>query len=141
MKDLTMQTRRLGNSDMDITSIGFGAWALGGGGWAFAWGSQDDREAVAGSREAADLSGNWVATAAVNGLGHSEEVGGEALMGVANKPFVFTKCARIWDEKRQIGKSLKADSIRRECEASLRRLKTDVIDLYQMHWPEPDEDV
>src|SRR5262249_58923135 len=78
---------------------------------------------------------------AVYGLGHSEEVVGEALMGVANKPFVFTKCARIWDEKRQIGKSLKADSIRRECEASLRRLKTDVIDLYQMHWPQPDEDV
>lgn len=136
-----MQTHRLGNSDMQITPIGFGAWALGGAGWAFAWGSQDDRASVAAIREALDLGVNWIDTAAVYGLGHSEEVVGEALQGVAKKPLVFTKCARIWDEKRQIGKSLKADSIRRECEASLRRLKTDVIDLYQMHWPEPDEDV
>jgi aryl-alcohol dehydrogenase-like predicted oxidoreductase len=136
-----MQTRQLGNSDMHITRIGFGAWALGGGGWAFAWGHQDDRESVAAIREALDLGVNWIDTAAVYGLGHSEEVVGEALAGVATKPFVFTKCERIWDERRQIGKSLKADSIRRECEASLRRLKLDAIDLYQIHWPEPDEDV
>jgi aryl-alcohol dehydrogenase-like predicted oxidoreductase len=136
-----MQTRRLGNSDMHITPIGFGAWAIGGSGWAFAWGSQDDAESVAAIREAIDLGINWIDTAAVYGLGHSEEVVARALDGVAKRPFVFTKCERVWDEKRQIGKSLKAASIRRECEASLRRLKIDVIDLYQIHWPEPDEDI
>ena len=136
-----MQTRPLGNSDLHITPIGFGAWALGGGGWAFAWGSQDDRDSVATIREALDLGVNWIDTAPVYGLGHSEEVVAAALAGVKNRPYVFTKCERIWDEKRQIGKSLKAESLRRECEASLRRLKVDVIDLYQVHWPEPDEDV
>jgi aryl-alcohol dehydrogenase-like predicted oxidoreductase len=136
-----MNTRPLGNSDLNITPIGFGAWAIGGSGWAFAWGAQDDADSVATIHEALDLGVNWIDTAAVYGLGHSEEVVARALEGVARRPYVFTKCARIWDEKRQIGKSLKADSIRRECEASLRRLKVDVIDLYQMHWPEPDEDV
>jgi len=136
-----MQTRQLGNSDLHITPIGFGAWAIGGGGWAFAWGAQDDRESIAAIREALDLGINWIDTAAVYGLGHSEEVVGQALQGLARQTYVFTKCARVWNEHRQIGKSLKADSIRRECEASLRRLKIDVIDLYQMHWPEPDEDV
>src|SRR5262245_20601339 len=136
-----MQTRKLGNSDLSITPIGFGAWALGGGGWAFAWGPQDDADSVATIREAIDLGINWIDTAAVYGLGHSEEVVGKALEGVANRPYVFTKCARIWDANRQIGKSLKADSIRRECEASLKRLKIDVIDLYQVHWPEPPEDI
>lgn len=136
-----MQTRRLGNSDMHITPIGFGAWAIGGGGWAFAWGAQDDSESVATIREALDLGINWIDTAAVYGLGHSEEVVAKALAGVKNRPFVFTKCGRVWDEKRQIGKRLKAASIRAECEASLKRLKLDVIDLYQMHWPEPDEDI
>jgi aryl-alcohol dehydrogenase-like predicted oxidoreductase len=136
-----MQTRRLGNSDLDITPLGFGAWALGGGGWAFAWGPQDDADSVAAIRAALDAGINWIDTAAVYGLGHSEEVVAKALDGVKNRPYVFTKCARIWNEHRQIGKSLKADSIRRECEASLRRLKVDVIDLYQMHWPEPEEDI
>src|SRR5262245_7401851 len=136
-----MQTRRLGNSDLAITPIGFGAWALGGGDWAFAWGAQDDRESVAAIREALDLGVNWIDTAAVYGLGHSEEVVGKALEGVRDRPHVFTKCARVWDEKRQIGKSLKAESIRRECENSLRRLNVERIDLPQMHWPEPDEDV
>ncbi|MBA4064876.1 MAG: aldo/keto reductase [Isosphaera sp.] len=136
-----MQTRRLGNSDLHITPVGFGAWAIGGGGWAFAWGAQDDADSVAAIREAIDLGVNWIDTAAVYGLGHSEEVVAKALAGVANRPYVFTKCARVWDADRQIGKSLKADSIRRECEASLRRLKVDVIDLYQVHWPEPDEDI
>lgn len=136
-----MQKRQLGNSDLTITPIGFGAWALGGGDWAFAWGAQDDRESVAAIREALDLGVNWIDTAAVYGLGHSEEVVAKALEGVRNRPHVFTKCARVWDEKRQIGKSLKAESIRRECEASLRRLRVERIDLYQMHWPEPDEDV
>ncbi|MBX9581413.1 MAG: aldo/keto reductase [Gemmataceae bacterium] len=136
-----MQTRRLGNSDLHVTPIGFGAWAIGGGGWAFGWGGQDDAHSVAAIREAIDLGINWIDTAAVYGLGHSEEVVAKALDGVANRPFVFTKCARVWDENRQIGKSLKAESIRRECEASLRRLKVDVIDLYQIHWPEPPEDI
>ncbi|MFL5338710.1 MAG: aldo/keto reductase [Gemmataceae bacterium] len=136
-----MQTRQLGNSDLHITPIGFGSWAVGGGDWAFAWGAQDDRDSVAAIREALDLGVNWIDTAPVYGLGHSEEVVGRALQGLAERPYVFTKCERVWDEKRQIGKSLKADSIRRECEASLRRLKLERIDLYQMHWPEPDEDV
>jgi aryl-alcohol dehydrogenase-like predicted oxidoreductase len=136
-----MQTRRLGNSDLHVTPIGFGAWAIGGGGWAFAWGGQDDADSVAAIREALDLGINWIDTAAVYGLGHSEEVVAKALEGVADRPFVFTKCGRVWDENRQIGKCLKADSIRRECEASLRRLKVDVIDLYQLHWPEPPEDI
>jgi len=136
-----MQTRRLGNSDLHITPIGFGAWAIGGGGWAFAWGPQDDAESVATIREALDLGINWIDTAAVYGLGHSEEVVAQALAGVRNRPYVFTKCARVWDEQKQIGKCLKAESIRRECEDSLRRLKIDVIDLYQVHWPEPDEDI
>jgi aryl-alcohol dehydrogenase-like predicted oxidoreductase len=136
-----MQTRRLGNSDMHITPIGFGAWAIGGGGWAFAWGSQDDADSIAAIREAIDLGINWIDTAAVYGLGHSEEVVAKALDGVKDRPFVFTKCARVWDENRQIGKSLKAASIRRECEDSLRRLKVERIDLYQVHWPEPEEDI
>lgn len=136
-----MQTRRLGNSDMHITPIGFGAWAIGGGGWAFGWGSQDDAESVAAIREAVSLGINWIDTAAVYGLGHSEEVVAQALEGVSPRPFVFTKCGRVWDEQRQIGKRIKAESIRQECEDSLRRLKVNVIDLYQMHWPEPDEDI
>jgi aryl-alcohol dehydrogenase-like predicted oxidoreductase len=136
-----MLTRRLGNSDLNITPIGFGAWAIGGGGWAFAWGSQDDNDSIASIREAISLGINWIDTAAVYGLGHSEEVVGKALEGVSRRPYVFTKCSRVWDENRQIGKRLKAASIRAECEASLKRLKVDVIDLYQIHWPEPDEDV
>ncbi|VTS02130.1 aldo keto reductase : Aldo/keto reductase OS=Pelodictyon phaeoclathratiforme (strain DSM 5477 / BU-1) GN=Ppha_1923 PE=4 SV=1: Aldo_ket_red [Gemmata massiliana] len=136
-----MQTRRLGNSDLNITTIGFGAWAIGGGDWAFGWGPQDDADSVATIRGALDLGINWIDTAAVYGLGHSEEVVAKALEGMKNRPYVFTKCARVWDEHRQIGKSLKAASIRAECEASLKRLKVDVIDLYQIHWPEPPEDI
>jgi aryl-alcohol dehydrogenase-like predicted oxidoreductase len=136
-----MQTRQLGNSDLHITPIGIGAWAMGGGGWAFAWGPQDDDESVAAIHAALDAGINWIDTAAVYGLGHSEEVVARALQGHSNKPFVFTKCERVWNERREIAKSLKADSIRREVEASLRRLQLDVIDLYQIHWPEPDEDL
>src|SRR3954463_10225749 len=136
-----MTTKQLGNSDMNITPLGVGAWAMGGGGWAFAWGPQDDNESVAAIRAALDRGINWIDTAAVYGLGHSEEVVAKALEGVSKKPYVFTKCERIWNEKREIQKSLKRDSIRREVEASLRRLKLDVIDLYQIHWPEPDEDI
>lgn len=136
-----MTTRRLGNSALLITPIGFGAWAIGGPGWSFAWGAQDDSDSVAAIHEALDLGVNWIDTAAVYGLGHSEEVVARALEGVRNRPFVFTKCERVWNEQREIGRSLKADSIRRECEASLRRLRVETIDLYQIHWPEPDEEI
>ena len=136
-----MQTRLLGNSDMALTPLGIGAWAMGGSGWAFAWGAQDDSESIGAIHKALDAGLNWIDTAAVYGLGHSEEVVAEALKGRSKKPYVFTKCERRWDENRQIYKSLKADSVRYECEQSLRRLKVDVIDLYQIHWPEPDEDV
>ncbi len=136
-----MKTCRLGHTDLDITLLGFGAWAIGGSGWAFGWGSQNDRESIAAIREAIDLGINWIDTAAIYGLGHSEEVVAAALEGVQNRPYVFTKCERVWNERGEIGKSLKADSIRRECEASLKRLRVDVIDLYQIHWPEPAEDV
>jgi aryl-alcohol dehydrogenase-like predicted oxidoreductase len=136
-----MEKKRLGNSDMELTPVGVGAWAMGGSGWAFAWGPQDDDESIAAIHEALDRGVNWIDTAAVYGLGHSEEVVARALQGRSNRPYVFTKCERNWNENREIYKSLKADSIRRECEASLRRLKVDVIDLYQIHWPEPDEDV
>ena len=136
-----MSTKQLGTSDIHITPIGFGAWAIGGSGWQFAWGSQDDRDSIAAIRAALDAGINWIDTAAVYGLGHSEEVVAQALEGVRDRPYVFTKCSMVWDERRQIGHSLKADSIRRECEASLRRLGVDAIDLYQIHWPDPNEDI
>jgi aryl-alcohol dehydrogenase-like predicted oxidoreductase len=136
-----MHTKQLGNSDLFITPIGFGAWAIGGSGWEFAWGDQDDDDSVAAIREALDHGVNWIDTAAVYGLGHSEEVVARALEGMGNRPYVFTKCSMVWDENREIGHSLEADSIRRECEASLRRLRVDAIDLYQIHWPNPDEDI
>jgi aryl-alcohol dehydrogenase-like predicted oxidoreductase len=136
-----MNTRQLGNSDLYITPIGFGAWAIGGSGWQFAWGAQDDDESVAAIREALDNGINWIDTAPVYGLGHSEEVVARALQGMGNRPYVFTKCSMVWDEQGKIGHSLKAESIRRECEASLRRLKVEAIDLYQVHWPMPDEEI
>src|SRR5271167_1750013 len=136
-----MQTRKLGNSDLHITPVGYGAWAIGGSGWQFAWGSQDDNESIAAIHRALERGVNWIDTAAVYGLGHSEEVVGRSVEGISPRPYVFTKCARIWNKERQIGKCLKADSVRAECEASLRRLKLECIDLYQMHWPEPDEDI
>jgi aryl-alcohol dehydrogenase-like predicted oxidoreductase len=136
-----MEKKRLGNSDMEITPIGVGAWAMGGGGWAFAWGPQDDRQSIAAIHAALDRGLNWIDTAAVYGLGHSEEVVARALEGRANRPYVFTKCERVWNDKGEISGVLKADSIRRECENSLRRLKTDRIDLYQIHWPMPEEDI
>ena len=136
-----MTKRKLGNSDLMITPLGVGAWAMGGGGWQFSWGPQDDDASAQAIHAALDAGWNWIDTAAVYGLGHSEEVVGQALRARADKPYVFTKCARVWGDDRKIGKSLKADSVRRECEASLKRLGVDVIDLYQVHWPEPDEDV
>lgn len=139
--DGAMIKKRLGNSDMELTPIGVGAWAMGGGGWKFAWGPQDDAESVAAIHAALDHGINWIDTAAVYGLGHSEEVVARALAGRSNRPYVFTKCSRVWDDAGEIGSGLKADSIRRECEASLRRLAVDTIDLYQIHWPLPDSDI
>src|SRR5258708_17051248 len=136
-----MHTKRLGSSDLFITPIGFGAWAIGGSGWQFAWGAQDDRESMAAIWEALDAGVNWIDTAAVYGLGHSEEVVARTLAGMSNRPYVFTKCSMVWDVRREISRSLKADSIRRECEASLRRLRVDAIDLYQIHWPQPEEEI
>lgn len=133
--------RQLGNSDLQITALGIGAWAIGGGGWEFGWGEQDDRDSIAAIRAGIDAGFNWIDTAAVYGLGHSEEVVAKALEGVTRKPYVFTKCERRWGADRKIFPSLKADSIRQECEDSLRRLKVDCIDLYQIHWPQPDEDI
>ena len=114
---------------------------MGGGGWAFAWGPQDDDQSIAAIHAALDHGVNWIDTAAVYGLGHSEEVVARALAGRSRRPYLFTKCERVWDENGKIGPSLKADSVRRECEASLRRLKVDTIDLYQIHWPEPADDI
>jgi aryl-alcohol dehydrogenase-like predicted oxidoreductase len=136
-----LQTRQLGNTDMHITPVGFGAWALGGGDWVYSWGPQDDRESIAAIHHALDLGINWIDTAAGYGLGHSEEVVGQALTGLDQRPYVFTKCSLIWNERGEIIASLKRDSIRRECEDSLRRLKLDAIDLYQIHWPNPDADI
>jgi aryl-alcohol dehydrogenase-like predicted oxidoreductase len=138
---MSMQTRQLGNSDLHITPLGIGAWAMGGAGWAFSWGPQDDNDSIAAIRAGLDRGLNWIDTAAIYGLGHSEEVVARAVEGVSPKPYVFTKCARVWDAAGQIGKCLKKDSVMRECEASLKRLQVDTIDLYQIHWPEPDEDL
>lgn len=137
-----MEKRRLGNSDLDITILGFGAWAIGGGDWDFGWGPQDDRDSITSIHEALDAGVNWIDTAAIYGLGRSEEVVARALAEhKGDRPYVFTKCSLRWHEKREIYRSLKADSLREEVENSLRRLKVDVIDLYQVHWPIPDEDI
>ncbi len=137
-----MQNKRLGNSDLFLSPLGIGAWAIGGAGWAFSWSSQDDRDSVKAIHAALDAGMNWIDTAAVYGLGHSEEVVAEALKNYSGKrPYVFTKCGRNWDQDRQIQKDLRASSIRQECEDSLRRLQVDTIDLYQIHWPEPEESI
>jgi aryl-alcohol dehydrogenase-like predicted oxidoreductase len=133
-----METRRLGTTDLDITVLGLGAWAIGGPGWAYGWGGQDDDASIAAIHRALDHGINWVDTAAIYGLGHSEEVVARALEGIRQRPYVFTKCGLVPDEKRVPRRDLTAASIRRECEASLRRLRVDVIDLYQVHWPNDD---
>jgi len=136
-----MQKRQLGNSDLHITTLGIGAWAIGGGGWNGSMGPQNEDDSIPAIHAALDHGLNWIDTAALYGLGHSEEVVARALKGRTPRPYVFTKCERVWDSDGKIGASLKADSIRRECEGSLRRLQIDAIDLYQIHWPEPDEDI
>jgi len=131
-----MKTKRLGNSDLFITPIGFGAWAIGGSGWEFGWGEQDDKASVEAIHRALELGVNWIDTAAVYGMGHSEEVVATALRTWSGpRPYVFTKCGLRWDEQGYVHRDLNANSIRRECEDSLRRLEVDVIDLYQIHWP------
>ena len=137
----TLTTRRLGTTDMTITTVGFGAWAVGGGDWAYGWGPQEDEQSIATIRHALARGINWIDTAAVYGLGHSEEVVRRALQGVpaAERPYVFTKCGMVWDEGDRMAapqQVLRPDSIRRECEASLRRLGLERIDLYQFHWPD-----
>jgi aryl-alcohol dehydrogenase-like predicted oxidoreductase len=136
-----LQSVRFGRTDMEITRIGFGSWAIGGGGWRAAWGPQDDDEAVGAIRHAVELGMNWIDTAAVYGLGHSEELVARALKGVSERPCVFTKCSQVWDESGNISNNLKKDSVKRECEESLSRLQAEAIDLYQIHWPRPDEDI
>ena len=136
-----METRQLGNSDLKITTLGIGAWAIGGSGWLGSMGPQDENDSIPAIHAALDRGLNWIDTAALYGLGYSEEVVARALKGRTPRPYVFTKCERVWDAKGKVGASLKAASIRRECEDSLRRLQTGVIDLYQIHWPEPDKDI
>jgi len=130
-----MKLRTLGQSDLRITPIGVGAWAIGGGKWEFAWGHQDDTQSVAAIHAALDMGVNWIDTAAVYGLGHSETVVGQAIRGLSNRPYVFTKCSLVWDASGNISHNLQAASIRREAESSLKRMKIDTIDLYQIHWP------
>lgn len=137
-----MKIQKLGNSNLEITSVGFGSWAVGGGEWAYGWGDQDDKDSQAAIHSALDNGVNWIDTAAVYGLGHAEEVIALALKEYSgSRPYVFTKCGMVWDDNREVTQMIKADSIRKECEDSLRRLQTDTIDLYQIHWPNPDEDI
>jgi aryl-alcohol dehydrogenase-like predicted oxidoreductase len=137
----TFQTRQLGKSDLKLTPIGFGAWAIGGGNWDFGWGPQDDQESVGAILRALEGGVNWIDTAAIYGLGHSEEVVAKALAATSKKPYVFTKCSMRWNKDRQIYHSLRKDSLREEVENSLRRLKVDAIDLYQIHWPDPEAEI
>jgi len=130
-----MKTRQLGQSDLNITRIGIGAWAIGGGKWEFGWGPQDDQQSISAIRAGLDLGINWIDTAAAYGLGHSETIVGRAVQGLESRPYIFTKCSLVWDDAGKISHNLQADSIRRECEASLKRLGVDAIDLYQIHWP------
>ncbi|MBN2241055.1 MAG: aldo/keto reductase [Acidobacteria bacterium] len=132
-----MEKRPFGNTGFGITAIGLGAWAIGGGGWTFAWGPQDDGESIDAIRRAVDCGINWIDTAAAYGTGHSEEIVARAVAEIpaGQKPLIFTKCSLVWDEKRNISHSLEPESLRRELEGSLRRLRVEAVDLYQIHWP------
>jgi aryl-alcohol dehydrogenase-like predicted oxidoreductase len=141
MEQTALKTTQLGTTSLEITRVGFGAWAIGGGGWEFAWGSQDDEESIAAIHRALELGVNWIDTAAAYGLGHSEEIVGRALEGVHERPYVFTKASLLDGGGGRIVHNLKRDSIRREVEASLSRLGVEAIDLYQIHWPVPDQDI
>jgi aryl-alcohol dehydrogenase-like predicted oxidoreductase len=136
-----MDKHRLGWTDLELSAIGLGTWALGGAGWKFNWGPQDDRDSIDTIHRAYDLGVNWLDTAALYGFGHSEEVVGQALKTMHEKPLVATKCSRVWNAEGSIQDSLKRESLRRELEASLKRLQLERIDLYQIHWPRPDEHI
>jgi aryl-alcohol dehydrogenase-like predicted oxidoreductase len=135
-----MHTRQLGRTDIHITHIGLGAWAIGGGDYQYGWGAQDDQQSISAIKRALDLGINWIDTAPIYGQGRSEEIVGKAIKG-REKPYIFTKCSLVWDDKRRDSHSLKSASLQREVEASLKRLGIDVIDLYQIHWPDPDPDI
>lgn len=135
-----MRTRRLGNTDLELTAVGLGTWAMGGS-WQYGWGPQDEDEAVAAILKAIDLGINWIDTAAIYGCGCSEELLGIAMKKTRIRPIIATKCSLLWNDKKEKVSCLKADSIRKECEDSLKRLGIDTIDLYQMHWPEPEIDL
>jgi aryl-alcohol dehydrogenase-like predicted oxidoreductase len=137
----SLSLRTLGNSDLELTPIGLGTWAIGGGDWAHAWGPQDDADSIAAIHRAVDLGVNWIDTAAVYGLGHSEEMVGRAMKSLSRKPYIFTKCSLRWHTDRSVYNSLKASSLAEEVGASLKRLQVDTIDLYQIHWPNPDSEV
>lgn len=139
--EVAMHTRQFGKTDMQITPVGLGAWAIGGGGYAFGWGPQDDEESINTINRAIDLGINWIDTAAIYGLGHSEEIVGKAIKDRSDKPYVFTKCSLVWNEKGEVSNSLQSSSIQREVEASLKRLGVEAIDLYQIHWPNPEPDI
>jgi len=135
-----MRKKILGNSDLEITAIGFGAWAIGGNGWDYGWGAQDDKKSLEALQKAIESGINWIDTAAIYGLGHSEKIVAHFLSQNKNShPYIFTKCGLVWDENKNISRVIKPESIRRECENSLRRLDVDVIDLYQIHWPSDDD--
>ena len=135
-----MQKRKLGDTDMQLTTVGLGTWAMGGP-WQFGWGPQDDEEALAAILAALDRGVNWIDTAPAYGLGHSEELVGQALRQTRHRPYIATKCGLLWNERKEKVPCLKPESIRRECHASLERLGIETIDLYQMHWPDPDEGI
>jgi len=137
----SLTLRTLGNSDLHLSAIGFGAWAIGGGDWKFAWGPQDDDDSIAAIHRALELGINWIDTAAIYGLGHSEEIVARALKSASAKPYVFTKCSMRWREDGTIYNSLQAASLSEELEGSLRRLGVETIDLYQVHWPNPEAEI
>jgi len=141
MEKTMLETTQLGRTGLEISRIGLGAWAIGGGGWEFGWGPQEDEESIAAIHRALDLGVNWIDTAAAYGFGRSERVVGCALEGLATRPYVFTKASLLEGPGRRIVHSLKRDSILREAHASLERLGVDAIDLYQIHWPLPDEEL
>ena len=141
MQTTQLKTTQLGQTGLEITRVGFGAWAIGGGGWEFGWGPQQDEQSIAAIQRAVELGINWIDTAAAYGFGHSEEIVGRALAGVEARPYVFTKASLLEGPDRRVVHSLKRDSIMREAHASLKRLGVDAIDLYQIHWPIPDGDI
>jgi aryl-alcohol dehydrogenase-like predicted oxidoreductase len=141
VKTMPLKTTELGGTDLQITRVGFGAWAIGGGGWEFGWGPQDDEPSLEAIHRALELGVNWIDTAAAYGFGHSEEVVGRALEGLSERPHVFTKASLLEGPGRRVVHNLKRDSILREAHASLERLGVEAIDLYQIHWPNPDPDI